>query len=54
MKRLVGRCDLEEGLLSVGLILIAAGVWLTYGLGPALTVSGGLLVTLGSVIAFWR
>lgn len=48
------RWDLEEGLLTAGLVLLMAGLWITYGLGPALSVTGGCLLTLGGAIAFWR
>lgn len=48
------RWDVEEGLITTGLILLMSGLWVTYGLGPALAVSGGCLITLGGAIAFWR
>jgi len=46
--------DLEEGLISAGILLLASGVWMTWGPGLALTVTGALLLGLGCVIAFWR
>lgn len=58
MKKLLAKAcagwDLEEGLITGGLLLLASGVWITWGPGPALTVTGALLLSLGCVIAFWR
>jgi hypothetical protein len=45
--------------VSIGLVLMAAGTWLIYGVGPALLISGGLvwvttLIATGVTIALQK
>jgi len=54
MVKPVTPCDLEEGLILAGLVLLSAGAWIVWGLGFALLASGVLLFGLGCVIAFGR
>ena len=38
------RIDIKDVLFFVGLVLVSAGLFLWFGLGPALTATGGLLL----------
>jgi len=47
MKKLIKSIDLSDFLILFGLIGFGAGLYLWFGLGPALTITGFLVLLIG-------